>query len=130
MLEIRIFSFLIFREFLRLKNPDLDSLTVDPFCHVSEECLNFFDINYLQGDIYNVQKKYDLIFIDGDHSYYSVKRDFEVALQLNPKYILFHDIVDFLCVDVVKFWNEIKNDYKYEEFVDQGEGMGLGLLTI
>lgn len=33
----------------------------------------------------------DMIFIDGDHRYESVKRDIEKALELYPKYLLGHD---------------------------------------
>jgi hypothetical protein len=35
--------------------------------------------------------KYDLIFIDGDHSYNGILRDTKNALKLNPKYIAFDD---------------------------------------
>lgn len=34
---------------------------------------------------------YDLIFIDGDHSYDAIYRDTENCLKFNPKYILFDD---------------------------------------
>ncbi len=35
--------------------------------------------------------KYDLIFIDGDHSYRGILRDAKNSLKLNPKYIAFDD---------------------------------------
>lgn len=42
----------------------------------------------------NIDKKYDFVFIDGDHTYESVKRDFELAKQCltSQGVIAFHDI--------------------------------------
>lgn len=37
------------------------------------------------------EDEYDLIFIDGDHSLPSMKRDVNTAIDFNPKYILFDD---------------------------------------
>jgi len=37
------------------------------------------------------KNKYDLIFIDGDHSHTGVHRDTKNALSFNPKYIVFDD---------------------------------------
>jgi hypothetical protein len=124
-------TFLIFREFLFLQNPDLESLTIDPIKFVSDDFLKFFSINYQNTRASSIEKNYDLIFIDGDHAYNSVKKDFELALKLNPKYILFHDIVDKNCPGVVRFWSEIKKDFKnYHEFTDSNDLMGLGLIVL
>jgi predicted O-methyltransferase YrrM len=38
------------------------------------------------------ENEFDLIFIDGDHSYDAVKRDLKNSLRLNPKYIVFDDV--------------------------------------
>jgi cephalosporin hydroxylase len=58
---------------------------------------------------------YDLIFIDGDHSYEGVKRDFELYKELlSPRgYIVFHDIDpehvfrDGPGGQVYKFWQDL-----------------------
>ena len=59
--------------------------------------------------------EYDLIFIDGDHSYDGVRRDFELYQELlSPRgYIVFHDIDpehvfrDGAGGQVYKFWQDI-----------------------
>lgn len=72
----------------------------------------------------------DLLHIDGHHSYDSVKNDFVTWIQKMSKkgIILFHDIIvkkeDF---GVYKFWEELKNTYKYIEFNFQ---YGLGVLFL
>ena len=62
-------------------------------------------------------EKIDFLFIDGDHTYEGVKKDFEMYSSLVKKngIIAFHDIVKHppeTKVEVNKFWNEIKKKYK------------------
>ncbi|MHA1582872.1 MAG: CmcI family methyltransferase [Candidatus Baldrarchaeia archaeon] len=73
--------------------------------------------------------KFDFLFIDGDHSYEGVKRDFEAYSPLVGKdgIIAFHDRVPhdkvhdpYGVVGVSRFWNEIKHSYKYLEIVSNG----------
>lgn len=82
---------------------------------------------FIQGDtknenvynqIVNECDEFDLIFIDGDHSYEGVKYDFEKFKTLLSKrgYIVFHDIDqnnrwrdDF---GVYKFWSELEGGSK------------------
>lgn len=78
----------------------------------------------------------DLLFIDGDHSYEGVKQDFAMYSKLvrDGGVIAFHDIAPGdtdRAGGVHKFWDEIKNEYPHEEFVDnwaQG-GYGIGFVT-
>ena len=77
----------------------------------------------------------DLLFIDGDHSYDGVERDFEMYKTLVKEggLVVFHDIVkrtpESDC-NVKKFWDEIKEDYDYIEIIKDPEqgGFGIGVL--
>ena len=78
---------------------------------------------------------FDLIFIDGDHSYNSVKKDWENVGQY-ADIIAFHDIDDKDCPGVVKFWKDLKptaeKDFDIIEYIEPTEGrnlMGIGVLT-
>jgi predicted O-methyltransferase YrrM len=75
----------------------------------------------------NCKEKFDIIFIDGDHSYEGVRKDYDNSLPLlnNDGYIIFHDITSKGCPGVVRIWNEIKNE-KSIEFVDS-DTCGIGI---
>ena len=79
----------------------------------------------------------DILFVDGDHSYEGVKRDFEMygPLVRNGGIIGFHDIVLGPSKDVggvPRFWKEIKQDSRSVELVKdytQG-GFGIGIIYV
>jgi predicted O-methyltransferase YrrM len=76
----------------------------------------------------------DFLFIDGDHTYEGVKRDFEIYSKLvRPGgLIALHDIAQGSerLAGVPRFWNQIKSTFRYEELVKDREqgGYGIGLL--
>lgn len=82
-------------------------------------------------------KEIDFLFIDGDHTYQGVKKDFEIYNSLVKKngIIAIHDIIisphEIDC-QVNKFWNEIKTRYEYMEIVNNlGQNWaGIGLLFV
>lgn len=70
-----------------------------------------------------LRNKYiDFLFIDGDHSYNEVKKDFEMygPLVKEGGIIAFHDIVprpEENVGDVPKFWRKLKEKYNGKEIV-------------
>ena len=67
-------------------------------------------------------RKIDVLFIDGDHSYEGVKKDFENYSPFVKKggIIAFHDIIEHPSetkCEVSKFWNEIKDNYEYKKII-------------
>lgn len=79
----------------------------------------------------------DFLFIDGDHSYEGVKKDFELYVPLVKKngIIALHDIVQGLPENVggvPKFWNQLKAKYKHAEIVKDWKqgGYGIGVVYI
>ena len=81
-------------------------------------------------------KKIDVAFIDGDHTYTGVKKDFELYRHLIKPggLIVFHDIVPHKNknVGVPKFWQEILKEYEFKEIVKDWDQnwAGIGVLYI
>jgi predicted O-methyltransferase YrrM len=95
-------------------------------------------------DIYNElvsilgERKLDYLFIDGDHTFEGVKEDFDTYSKFIDKagIIAFHDIVKDRSIEpnhfVHEYWESIKNNYNYVEFINdpQQSKLGIGLIKL
>ncbi len=75
----------------------------------------------------------DFLFIDGDHSYDGVKRDFEMYSPLvRPGgLVAFHDVIAGDEPDVVRYWRELKEEHETEEYAAVGpKRYGIGVVRV
>jgi predicted O-methyltransferase YrrM len=95
--------------------------------HLPETQVRVLDA--LQGE------RLDYLFIDGDHTYEGVRRDFEMYSPLvrSDGLVAFHDVAKHRrepACEVDKFWNEIKQHYRHREMIENpNQGWaGIGVL--
>jgi hypothetical protein len=90
------------------------------FREMGSSCI-FFGTILIDGE------QLDYLFVDGDHTYSGVQRDFELYSPLvrSGGIVAFHDIVthgqESAC-QVPKFWNEVKHRYRHLEIIEQVDG--------
>lgn len=84
------------------------------------------------ADIIKIAPYTDLYFIDANHSYESVTKDF-YNYKNKCKWMAFHDILGLRnCEGVSIFWDEIKHNFNFWEFIDDNQNIasGIGLIKL
>lgn len=132
-------TFYIVDSFFRVINPDFQgSVAVDR----NESMFEFRNYKNRFGSVEFVRsytldwtppKVFDLVFVDDDHFYEHLVKEFPIYKPY-ARYMAFHDVVNQWCSGVVRFWNEIKNDYQHWEFtrqyIPENSMMGIGLIRV
>jgi hypothetical protein len=77
---------------------------------------------------------FDVVMIDGDHSYEGVRRDFEINRRYPHRYLVFHDIIGYhpMTDGVKRLWNELEGEktaivLPHLELGMQEPTMGIGI---
>jgi hypothetical protein len=83
-------------------------------------------VEFLNQNSWDGDGVFDVVFIDADHSYDAVSRDFN-NYGKNAKMCAFHDIDDYFCPGVKNFWDEIKIKYINKEFISNQSKLGIGV---
>ena len=123
-------TFILTTEFLLKTNSLKNSLAVDiiespvkRYCDANDHS-NFIMLNSSSDEFKEMMndKWFDVIFIDGDHSYNGVSNDYNICKNKSNIFV-FHDIVSDACQGVVRFWNELKENenenFNFYEFTEQ-----------
>lgn len=81
----------------------------------------------------SITRELDFLFIDGNHMYEYVKKDFEMYSPLVKKggIIALHDIAENEEGGVFNYWNELKKNYTYKEILhSDNKEKGIGILYV
>jgi hypothetical protein len=94
------------------------------FCFFNQTTNNFFKEN---------TSKYDCIFIDADHTYEGVMKDYWNSLKFvnNKGYLIFHDINN-INTGVAQCWNEVSINHKVIDTFSHksNKNCGIGIIQI
>jgi hypothetical protein len=105
--------FITTAEYLRRFNGSIRAVGIDlevsPLLQQLAPSLEFVGIDSHAPEFLERLKDsfFDLIMIDGDHSYAGVKAHFELLKDYGRMFV-FHDMVSSACPGVVRFWNELR----------------------
>ncbi len=127
-------NFLFVSEYLRRFNPEIKCLTIDPTNYLNEEIKEIINQEeYLKFQSASSEEicgqKFDLCFLDGDHSAEWIKKDWE-NLGRYAKICMIHDIQEVSCPGVVEFWEMIKgkNPITFLDYTSEQPLQGIGII--
>jgi hypothetical protein len=98
------------------------NLPYNDFVNYTNAEISQKNIQFLKDASEEFGGRYDLIFVDGDHSYEGVKRDFEVISTVADQdtLIVIDNVWDIRLKDVRKFYDELELiKWDFEEWNDE-----------
>lgn len=137
--EIGVFqggNFMFVSEYLKRFNPEIKCIGIDPTNYMNIEIRyliaaeDWMELSQVTSDPFR-GRKFDLVFIDGEHSGGWVERDWKNLGQF-AKICMFHDIQEVGCPEVVDFWAKLdRKGKKTAEFLDhtsENPSQGIGII--
>jgi hypothetical protein len=107
---------------------DVTTYDIQSYGHVFE------GVHYITGGQPTFNRQFDLVFIDGSHSYDAVKWDYAKYTNLMLKATAFHDIAGLRgCEGVSQLWTEIKQSplsLKSGEIIAPAKQSGIGWIEL
>lgn len=88
----------------------------------------YFADSHAESTKQMVNGTYDMVFIDGDHSYAGCLLDYQMYKDMASKYIVFHDAAGIQ--EVKKVWDEVRVHYPHKLITHQPGGWGIGVLYV
>jgi len=136
-LEVGVFqggNFLFMSEYLRRFNPKIKCIGIDPTQFLNDDIRQIIETELwlsfkaITSDELCGQK-FDLVFIDAEHSAEWINRDFDNVGQY-AKICMIHDIHESSCPDIVAFWETKKNDTTVEflDYTSEQPSQGIGVI--
>ena len=134
--EIGVFqggNFLFVSEYLRRFNPEIKCVGIDPTDFLNPEIKEIIEaenwLSFISATSNEIKKKkFDLVFIDGNHIDGWVKTDWGNVGKY-AKICMLHDIQETTCPEIVEFWDKL--DGKKIEFLDcstKQPSQGIGII--
>ncbi len=131
-------TFVVTCEYLARFNPGFRTALAVDLIDESELLRQYHrhrEFEYFQGNsadteftAFMADRHYDLVLIDGDHSFSGALKDFDVMR--GARTIAFHDIMSRACPDLTIFWNSVryflKSGHEFHEFTEQYEDVSDG----
>jgi len=85
------------------------------------------EVQFINENSWDLQGTFDVAFIDADHAYEAVCRDYD-NFGRGAKMCVLHDIDDFFCPGVQQLWREIKTSSFHKEFIENPGKLGIGIV--
>ncbi len=105
-------NFLFMSEYLRRFNPEIKCMGIDPTNYLDSKIREIIDLSDWMRFVSLTSdqlagRKFDLVFIDGDHTGPWIAKDYE-NLGKFARFCMFHDIQETLWPDAIAHWAEMK----------------------
>jgi hypothetical protein len=77
-----------------------------------------------------VEKRFDLVFIDGNHENEWIQKDWQNVGQF-AKICMLHDVQELTCPEIIKFWKNLKGKkIEFLDYTSKEPSQGIGIIQV